>query len=170
MPFYNRNNGNIRSIQQPTNKKNLKIHTYFKAEELALTPKVRYFSYAKNIAQIYNYPSPSQTSVVFGVVSLGGGLYGTLTGNILTNGDVQTYWTNQGLTSPTVAIVNVGSTNNPAGDLNSTIENTIDVATIGSCCPVTPGKSVTIIMYIAPNSFAGFYNVFNYAINTPVSY
>ena len=170
MPFYNHNNGDINAIETrgKKSKAKAKIHSYAKWQKVDIMPRATYFSYAKNIAQVYNFPTPIINTIVIGVISLGGGLFGTVNGNILTNGDVQAYWTSQGITSqPTVAIVSVsGGVNNPAGDLNSTIENTIDVETIGSCCP---GSNVIIIMYIAPNSFAGFYNVFNYAFNTPVS-
>ena len=164
MPFYNRINGNV-SIIKKKNKKSLRFYTYSKYQPLGLSARVSYFLYSKYIAQIYRFPTPITTPIVFGVISLGGGLYGTLTGNILTNGDVQNYWTSQGITNQaTVVIQLVGGSNN-ISDLNSTVENTIDVETIGSCCP---GSNVTIIIYMAPNSFQGFYNAFNYALNTPV--
>ena len=124
---------------------------------------------SSDIAKIYNFPTPVTTPIVIGVISLGGGLYGSVDANgILTGGDCQAYWTSLGITNqPTIVIVSVdGAVNNPAGDLNSSIENTIDVETIGACCP---GTNVTILFYIAPNSFAGFYNAFARAINGTVS-
>jgi len=122
---------------------------------------------SSDMAKIYGFPTPPSTPVVIGVISVGGGLYGTVTNGVLTNGDVQRYWTSLGITSqPRVVIKTVdGATNSPAADLNSTIENTIDIEMVGACCP---GSNVTIIFYVAPNSFTGFYNVFNSAINTPV--
>lgn len=141
-----------------------KLRSYFftRANAAASTTFV-----SSDMAKIYAFPSPPSTPVVVGVISLGGGLYGTLTNGVLTNGDVQAYWTSLGITSqPRVVIKTVdGATNSPATDLNSTIENTIDVEMVGACCP---GSNVTIIFYLAPNSFAGFYNAFNSAINTPV--
>ena len=168
MPFYNRNIGTVHQPApkpKPAIQKAVNFHTYFKAQVTDLQPRVTSFV-SKNMAQIYGFPTPLTTPIVIGVISLGGGLYGTVTNNILTNGDVQAYWTSQGITNhPKVVIIPVGATNSPASDPNATIENTIDVETIGSCCP---GTNVTILFYIAPNSFAGFYNAFNSAINTPV--
>jgi kumamolisin len=116
---------------------------------------------------IYQFPTPPTTPIVIGVISLGGGLYGTMNGNILTGGDVQSYWTSLGITAqPTVAVVLVDGATMDVTDFNSTIENSIDVETIGACCP---GSNVTIIFYLAPNTFPGFYNAFSYAINTLVS-
>ena len=125
--------------------------------------------YANNLAQIYNFPNPVSKPIVIGVISLGGGLFGSVDKNgILTAGDLQKYWTSLGITNqPTVIIVSLdGATNSPDSNLNATIENTVDVETIGACCY---GTNVTIIFYIAPNSFESFYNLFNIAINNPVS-
>lgn len=143
-----------------------KLSSYFSLHPRAdASPSARFVS--KNIATIYGFPTPPTTPIIIGVISLGGGMYGTVTNGVLTNGDVQRYWTSLGITSqPRVVIVSVdGATNSPASDLNSTIENTIDVETVGACCP---GSNVTIVFYVAPNSFTGFYNAFNSAINTPV--
>jgi len=46
---------------------------------------------ANNYAQIYGFPKPT-VSRVFGVISLGGGLYGSVKNGILTSGDVKSYW------------------------------------------------------------------------------
>lgn len=121
-----------------------------------------------DIAKIYNFPPPVTSQIVIGVISLGGGLFGSVASNgILTGGDVQNYWTSLKITNqPKVIIVPIdGAVNNPAGDLNSTIENTIDVETIGACCP---GSNVTIIFYLGLNTFSSFYNAFNKAINTSI--
>jgi kumamolisin len=143
-----------------------KLSSYFSLHPHAsAATSTRFIS--KNIATIYGFPTPPTTPVVIGVISLGGGLYGTVTNGVLTNGDVQKYWTSGGITSqPRVIIKSVdGALNSPASDLNSTIENTIDVETVGACCP---GSNVTIIFYIAPNTYNGFYNAFSSAIKTPV--
>jgi kumamolisin len=141
-----------------------KLRSYFftRANAAASTNFV-----SSDMAKIYAFPTPPSTPVVIGVISLGGGLYGSVTNGVLTNGDVQRYWTSLGMTAqPRVVIKSVdGVTNSPDSDIDSTIENTIDVEMVGACCP---GSNVTIIVYIGINSFPGFYNAFNSAINTPV--
>ena len=120
------------------------------------------------IGQIYNFPSNlPTTNKCIGVISFGGGLYGTLQNNILTNGDVQNYWSLLGISpsnQPRV-IVNVlpGATFNPSD--NGTDENTLDVEIIGA---LYPKSTLTIILFIAPNTNAGFYDVFNKAINNTI--
>ena len=126
---------------------------------------------ATELASIYAFPSPSSAKVVVGVISFGGGLFGTVNGaGILTGGDVQAYWSYCGILSanmPTVVVVPIGgATNTPSTTDGATDENTLDVETIGACCPTS---NLTIIMYIAPNTLSGFGNVFTYALNTAVT-
>lgn len=121
---------------------------------------------ASNYAQIYGFPKPT-VNRVFGVISLGGGLYGSVKNGILTSGDIKTYWSQLGISvvnQPIVYIQNIdGARNLPSlYDGGATAENTLDVATIGACCP--GGRNI-IILYIAPCTFNGFYNAFNAAIN-----
>lgn len=123
---------------------------------------------ANHYAQIYRFPTPT-VSRVFAVISLGGGLYGSVKNGILTGGDVQKYWTQLGIKSqPVVYIQSVDRARNfpRRNDDGATIENTIDVATIGAACP---GNRHIIILYIAPRTFNGFYNAFNAAINGRVT-
>ena len=105
------------------------------------------------IATIYGFPapSPSMNPITIGVVSFGGGLIGTLTNGVLTNGDPQKHWTSLGIASanhPRVLVYPVNGasipTNPNPGDV-ATIENTIDVETIGALCPTS---NLTIILYI----------------------
>ena len=122
------------------------------------------------LASLYNIPSPTSEKVVVGVVSFGGGLVGSVDSyGVLTNGDVQSYWSYLGIAPenmPTVMIKPIaGATNNPGATDGSTDENTLDVETIGGCCPTS---NLTIIMYIAPNSLSSFVTLFNYMLNTPV--
>ena len=125
----------------------------------------------REIASIYNIPSPISTPVTVGVISFGGGLYGSVDVNgVLTNGDIQAYWTAIGIPStshPKVIIKPInGASNIPnINDGGLTVENTIDIQTIGGACP---SPLLTIIIYIAPNSLSEFYNVFSYIYNTPV--
>jgi uncharacterized protein YjdB len=139
-------------------------------ESLLRTSAVAYFTMPQ-IRSIYNIPAPSATNVVVGVISFGGGLFGTVDSNgFLTNGDVQTYWSSIGITTqnqPKVIIKTInGATNTPStNDNNFTLENTLDVEALGGACPTA---NMTIILYIVPNLLESFYTVLDYAINTPV--
>jgi uncharacterized protein YjdB len=123
------------------------------------------------LRSIYQIPSPSTDGYVVGVVSFGGGLYGTVDSQgVLTNGDVQSYWTSIGITPanhPKVIVVGInGARNQPnMNDNGATMENTLDVETIGGACP---SANLTIILYIAPNSFNQFAPLFNYVYSTNV--
>jgi len=124
------------------------------------------------LVSLYDIPSPSSENVVVGIVSFGGGLVGTVNANgVLTNGDVQTYWSYLGIAPqnmPTVILKTLnGAVNFPEATDGSTEENTLDVETVGGCCPTS---KLTIILYIAPNSFNSFVTVLNYALHTPVVY
>jgi kumamolisin len=61
---------------------------------------------------------------------------------------------------PTVIIKPVdGAFNNPnIDDGGATIENTIDIQSIGAACPTS---NLTIILYIGPNTFSEFANILN---------
>ena len=126
---------------------------------------------AAQVATMYKIPSPTTAPVVVGVVSFGGGLYGTVGANgVLTGGDVQAYWTSIGIPAsqqPKVVIVTMGGAQNlpNVNDGGSTAENTLDVETIGGCCP---SANLTIILYIAPNTLSSFATMFNYMLSTPV--
>jgi len=82
----------------------------------------------------------------------------------LINGDVQKYWEKIGIPSDNFphVIVNVlpGATFSATG--NGTDENTLDIEIIGS---LYPSSNLTIILFVAPNSLSGMYDVFNLAIN-----
>lgn len=138
----------------------------------AKSTNLNYFT-AADLATIYNIPSPNtSTSVCVGVLSFGGGLYGTLQNGVLTNGDVQAYWTSIGIptnSQPKVIIKTMtGAVNNPnINDSGATIENTLDVQTIGGVCP---NPNLTIILYIsATNTLSQFNTLLNYMYNTPVT-
>jgi uncharacterized protein YjdB len=132
---------------------------------------VPYFNMTQ-LRSIYQIPDPSASAYVVGVVSFGGGLYGTVDSQgVLTNGDVQAYWTSIGIAPanhPKVIVIGInGATNRPnINDNGATMENTLDVETIGGACP---GANLTIILYIAPNSFNQFAPLFNYMYYTNVT-
>ncbi len=118
----------------------------------------------KQLASIYGFPVPpaQQTSIV-GVISFGGGLYGVPANQASTyvlpfgaaNCDVQNYWKYLGYTSvtqmPKVIIYPVGGAVNDLTDDGSTGENTLDISIIGGCYP---SSSLTIILYLFPNSYS----------------
>ena len=140
----------------------------------ALTPhsaNVPYFNMT-HLRSIYQIPSPTASKYVVGVVSFGGGLYGTVDSQgVLTNGDVQAYWTSIGIAPanhPNVIVVGInGATNRPnSNDSGATMENTLDVEAIGGACP---SANLTIILYIAPNSLNQFAPLFNYMYSTNVT-
>jgi len=130
-------------------------------------------SYTMNqIVKIYNFPTViSSAKKVIGVLSFGGGLFGTLNSSgVLTNGDVQQFWSSLGISQsnfPQVIVVPInGATNNPVvgANENGTTENTIDVETIGA---VYPSSNLTIILYIAPPT-STFYDLVNYVLTKAV--
>ena len=121
------------------------------------------------LASDYDKTSKPPGSVVFGVISLGGSLYGTYNPNtcVLTDGDVQQYWEICNIPPtehPTVMVVPLQGIT-PVPDGFGTNENTIDVSVIGACCP---GSNVTIILYVAPNTVAGLIAAFTAAIKADV--
>jgi hypothetical protein len=163
----------FKNVNKNGAKENVKLKTYKKLLHSAVNPQILGRSWFKvsELASIYGFPSPTTNNVVIGVISFGGGLYGSVDANgVLTNGDVQSYWNYLGIQAgdmPTVVIKAInGATNNPGATDGSTDENTLDVETIGGCCPTS---KLTIILYIAPNSLSSFASVFNYALNTPVT-
>jgi len=129
-----------------------------------------YFT-ADQLGTIYDFPTPSAGPYVIGVVSFGGGLYGSVNGDgVLTGGDVQAYWTSLGIPAenhPKVVVVPInGATNTPSmNDGGATSENTLDVETLGA---LYPRSNVTIILYIAPNSLENFAPLLSYMLNTDV--
>ena len=136
-----------------------------------ITPKLTYFN-AKQIATIYGFSQPQPNIVnVIGIISFGGGLFGSINANgILTNCDVQTYWASIGISPTSYPVIKVvlidGTKNLPIQNDGATIENTIDVQMVGTCCA---SSSTIIILYIAPNSDLGFLDVINTVLNIPIN-
>lgn len=132
------------------------------------TPSTVSYFKTNQLRDIYNFPNPNpSTKLVVGVISFGGGLVGTVSpSGVLTNGDLQAHWAYLGIppaSFPQVIIVLLnGATNAPNPSDAATIENTIDVETIGAMCP---SANLTIILYIIPNAFDNFPIVLNAAIN-----
>ena len=49
------------------------------------------------MTSIYKFPPYSTTTSIIAIPSFGGGMYGDIQNNILTNGDAQQYWSIQGI-------------------------------------------------------------------------
>jgi kumamolisin len=143
-------------------------HNILEPREATLAPATRTWFKASEYASIYGMPAPSMSrNPVVGIVSFGGGLYGSVSPDgILTSGDCKDYWNYLGMGShPVVKIVGVGgATNSPAS--GGTDENSLDVQMVGACCPTS---RLTIILYLVPNSLSNFTVVMDYILNTPVS-
>jgi uncharacterized protein YjdB len=135
------------------------------------TPSIVSHFKSNQLRDIYNFPNPNpSTKIVVGVISFGGGLVGTVSpAGVLTNGDPQAHWAYLGIpvtSFPQVIIVPLnGATNSPNPSDGATIENTIDVETIGAMCP---SANLTIILYIIPNTFDNFPIILNAALNPVV--
>jgi len=131
-----------------------------------LTAASRSWFYGNEITSIYGFPAPTNNNYVVSVISFGGGLFGNVSGSgILTNGDVQKFWTSIGITNanmPKVVIKTIGGAINDTSDFNSTVENTIDVENIGMACPTS---KLTIVLYIAPNTLNSFVTILNTILN-----
>lgn len=144
--------------------------SYIKSlETLHPTVQGEPFFTAKEIAQIYTFPNPDPSvNIVIGVPSFGGGLFGTVSADgVLTNGDVQAYWTAIGIPTnqhPRVIIKTINGATNSPNNGSETFENTLDVEAIGGACA---SPNLTIILYITPNN-GRFYNVLNYMYTTPI--
>jgi len=126
--------------------------------------------YGNEIASIYGFPKPDPTrKITIGVISFGGGLYGNVAQNgLLTNGDVQAYWTKCGIPvqqQPKVFVVPLFGAKNTVAD-SGTDENTLDVEMVGCACP---SANLTIILYLVPNSLSNFETAIQYAITNPVN-
>jgi len=123
------------------------------------------------VAGIYGFPAPVSTPLCVGIISFGGGIYGKVANTgILTGGDVQNYWTSIGISAasqPKVIVVPIlGAANIPSmNDGGCTMENTLDVETIGGACP---SSNLTIILYIAPNNLGSFSSALSYIYTKPV--
>ena len=136
---------------------------YMQRDITTLRNNPSYFNMAQ-ITSIYNIPPTTDKDIVIGVISFGGGLYGTFDKyGVLISGDVYEYWSDIGI--PTIQHPKVivhcanGVTNNPnLNDGGATIENTIDVQIIGSTCK---SPKLTIILYIFPYNLT-FFSAFSY--------
>jgi kumamolisin len=106
------------------------------------------------VAKLYNFPSGiSGQGQTIGIIELGGGY---------SQPDLDSYFSALGISpSPAVSSVSVdGAQNQPTGDPNGPdAEVMLDIEVAGA---VAPGA--TIVVYIAPNTDAGFLDAINQAV------
>jgi kumamolisin len=117
-----------------------------------LTPHISPYFNPLQLATLYNFPSGDGTGQKIGIIELGGGFV---------QSDINTYFSNLGLTSPPKinAISVDGAQNNPSDTSGASIEVILDVEVIAALAP-----KATINVYFGPNSDKGFYDAINRAI------
>jgi kumamolisin len=105
------------------------------------------------LASLYNFPDADGQGQCVGIIELGGGF---------TQSDLETYFSNLGVTAPNVIAVPVdGGANEPTGDANGPDgEVMLDIEVIGAIAP-----GATIAVYFAPNTDAGFLDAITTAIH-----
>ena len=110
------------------------------------------------LATLYNFPvGLNGSSQKIGIIELGGGYRMS---------DFTTYFSMLNIPgSPKVTDVNVdGATNNPSDPSGANVEVILDIEIIAAIVP-----NANILVYFAPNSYQGFYNAINKAINDECS-
>lgn len=105
------------------------------------------------LATLYNFPQATGAGQCVGIIELGGGF---------TPADLQTYFGNLKIATPTVTAVPVdGGQNAPTGDANGPDgEVMLDIEVIGAVAP-----QANIAVYFAPNTDAGFLDAITTAIH-----
>jgi kumamolisin len=111
-------------------------------------------SYAPNdVAKRYNFPSTANgAGQTVAIIELGGGYKVQ---------DFQSYFSQLGISMPSISSVGVdGATNSPGDDAD--VEVALDVEVVGA---VAPGAKQ--LVYFGPNTDAGFYNAIAAAVHNP---
>jgi len=115
------------------------------------------------MAAIYKFPKYSATNAIIAIPSYGGGIYGDITNSIMTNGDAHQYWSLQGIKSEEMSTVYVIFPNGAINDLSdqsSTLENTLNVSVVGSCC-----QSIIILFIFTNTTFTESFQTMIQGIN-----
>lgn len=106
------------------------------------------------VAQLYQFPQGATgAGQTIALIELGGGYQ---------QADLDTFFSNLGITTPQVRAISVdGATNQPAGDPNSADgEVLLDIEVAGS---VAPGAAIAV--YFAPNTTQGFLDAITTAVH-----
>ena len=129
-------------------------HPYFKKLDTKNLPRALTTFNPLQLATLYNFPTNLDgTGQKIGIIELGGGF-------VLS--DVTTYFSMLNIPyTPKITTVSVdGATNNPNDGSGANIEVILDTEIIAAIAP-----NASIFVYFAPNSYQGFYNAINTAIN-----
>jgi kumamolisin len=105
------------------------------------------------LAGLYNYPQATGSGQCVAIIELGGGF---------NTSDLDTYFSNLNIATPSVTAVSVdGGQNAPTGDTNGPDgEVMLDVEVVGAIAP-----QANIAVYFAPNTDAGFLDAITTAIH-----
>jgi kumamolisin len=104
------------------------------------------------VAQAYDYPSATGQGQCIALIELGGGYQ---------DSDIQTYFSQLGLTPPTVVAVSVdGGTNSPGDPNGADGEVALDIQVAGAIA-----NGARIAVYFAPNTNQGFQDAISAAIH-----
>lgn len=110
--------------------------------------------YPTTLARLYNFPTNLDgTGQKIGIIELGGGFV---------TSDITTYFSQLGISgTPNVTAVGVdGAVNNPSDPSGASVEVILDIEVIAAIVP-----KAAILVYFGPNSYQGFYDAINAAIN-----
>ena len=127
--------------------------THFRIRPLA-APGISYTP--SQVGSLYDFPSAQDgAGQTLGIIELGGGYSPT---------DIQTYFSDLGIATPSVTAVSVdGASNSPTGDSNGPdAEVLLDIEVAGTIAP----KAQSLV-YFAPNTDAGFVDAVNAALHGP---
>ena len=121
----------------------------------ATTSYLSYFT-PLQLAKLYNFPKVSGTGQTIGIIELGGGY---------NMSDMTTYFKYLGIPIPNIISVSVdGAVNNPSDTSGANYEVVLDIQVAGAIAYTSK-----IVVYFAPNTFKGFYDAINTAINDRVN-
>jgi kumamolisin len=109
---------------------------------------------APAVAQLYRFPTGTGQGQCAGIIELGGGY---------ANSDLQTYFSQIGLTPPRVLSVSVDGGMNAPGD-PADVEVALDIEVVGAVAP-----AATIAVYFAPNTDQGFVDAVSAAVHDRVN-
>ncbi len=128
-------------------------HLRWLREIVSADPQAVNSSYTPpQVAQAYDYPQGDGAGQCIALIELGGGYQ---------DSDIQTYFTQLGLTPPTVITVPVdGGTNSPGDPNGADGEVALDIQVAGA---IAPGARIAV--YFAPNTNQGFQDAISAAIH-----
>ena len=143
---------------------------YLNAPTSLPVPDGSQFYDASQIRRAYNIPDPNlSVNVTVAVLTVSGSIYGTIdpvTG-VVTNGDVQAYWTAIGIPPaqhPKVIVKFFGTASRLELNDAGTTEATMDISAIGGICP-SPNLTIILYVYKGLDAFKEFYST---GVYTPV--